>query len=139
MFLCSSVRLAIGLCAYVQNTTNWLLLDIAGEIQVSFTQATFFKDAISSECRHAKGRVEAAELTFRESSEFVRTKKRQLLAVRRDILIRLAEDNQNAPPLYRSNSDTGGFCTHLTNSSDVRATTSGLSDPPPPAYDATFS
>jgi len=61
---------------------------------------TQFQQAIFAQCRKSEHRLKAAEQQVKEASEFLRSKRRGLLAVRRDILTRVAEEAQDAPPSY---------------------------------------
>ncbi len=94
-----------------------------------------FKQDLILYCRMFNSSVERATNEVKDAVNFLRSKRRGLIAVRREILTRVAEDRVDAPPTYRTNSSSGvdGISNQLA---DVNITMPrGPGELPPPAYD----
>lgn len=80
--------------------------------------------------------VEQSKNEVKDAANFLRSKRRGLIAVRREILTRVAEDRVDAPPIYRADAPSGSAIDNLSGQlADVSITMPrGPGEPPPPAY-----
>lgn len=103
------------------------------KINESLNSVLQFKNNLILYCRMFGSSVEGSKSDVNDAANFLRSKRRGLIAVRREILTQVAEERVDAPPTYRSTSRVDNVSGQLA---DVSITMPrGPGEPPPPAYD----
>ncbi|KLO17785.1 hypothetical protein SCHPADRAFT_900335 [Schizopora paradoxa] len=108
------------------------------KITESLNSVLEFKQDLVLYCRRFDSSVEELKNDVQDAANFLRSKRRGLIAVRREILTRVAEDHVDAPPTYRADAPSGSLdiSSRLADVSIAMPRGPGESarEPPPPAY-----
>ena len=70
------------------------------KIKKSIQNAIDYQRAVFDERQRSQARAAAFQGPLRDAQEFMQARRRELVAIRRDILTRLSEDARDAPPSY---------------------------------------